>query len=46
MFELLEIYLVVFDNFIVDKILIFDYWNYWGCGKIMEFWYILCSIEI
>ena len=42
-FELLEIYLVVFGNFIVEKIIIFDYWD---GGKIMEFWYILCSIEI
>ena len=45
-FELLKTYLVDFGNFITEKIIIFDYWNYWGCGKIMEFWYILCSIEI
>ena len=38
-FELLEIYFVVFGNFIVEKIVIFDYWNYWGCWKVMEFWY-------
>ena len=41
-----KLYLVVFGNFIMEKIIIFDYLNYWGCGKIMEFWYILCSIEI
>ena len=38
-FELLEIYLVAFDNFIVEKIVIFDYWNYWGYWKIMKLWY-------
>ena len=41
MFELLKIYLVVFGNFIMEKIIIFDYWD---CWKIMEFGMIVISM--
>ena len=36
-FELLEIYLVVFDNFIVEKIIIFNYGIIGVVGKLWNF---------